>query len=149
MAGTTITRTGLLTAVDSVGRTSYRISRCKPTAYVHAEESKQTGDEAAVIGPVVVVQCCLTKSQTFVSWTCLLQLLIKIFTLPLCAFAWLRRYSSVNFWKKSIFFFCIFLRDIVSKIKLCNLTCELLKLTKLWLFERRDDQRHCYRNSKL
>ena len=37
------------------------------------------------------------------------------------------------------FFFFIFLKDIVLKINLCNLTCELLKLTKLWLFEGRDD----------
>ena len=54
--------------------------------------------------------------------------------------------SSVKF-KKNRFFFCIFLKDIVSKIHLWNLICELLKLTKLWLFRGRDDQ--CYRNIKL
>ena len=46
------------------------------------------------------------------------------------------RFKGIKNW----FFFCIFLKDTVSKTNLCNLTCELLKLTKLWLFEGRDDQ---------
>ena len=47
-------------------------------------------------------------------------------------------HSSVKFKKRNLFiflFFCIFLKDTVSKI---HLTCELLELTKLWVFEGRE-----------
>ena len=61
---------------------------------------------------------------------------------PLC-FGWNDEHS--NYWpivsrhlkgwtfekNRFFFFFCIFLKDIVSEINLCNLTCELLKLTRV------------------
>lgn len=49
MATTTIAGTGLLTVVDSVSRTSYRISRC-----LRAYRKKQTNREEAAIGTVEV-----------------------------------------------------------------------------------------------
>lgn len=49
VATTTITGTGLLTVVDSVSRTSYRISRC-----LRAYRKKQTNREEAAIGAVEV-----------------------------------------------------------------------------------------------
>ena len=53
----------------------------------------------------------------------------------------------MNFWKKIDF--CIFLENIVWKINLCNLTCELRKLTKLWLIEglwRHFSENHVFQN---